>query len=389
MASEGTAGLRKGFLEQLKAGKATEYVEPEDQYRGNATARKVLEAVIRYFFDHLGGGSYEDLYDVLIKLKEGTDDLVKSPEFTETCKQLGLELDESTEDPQSEWEHRLHQGLYIGEKIFNQLLQQLLVPGEGGLLPSCYGKLCRLLSRYSVANEFYIHTLNHDLLLEELMSGSVDFTYGVSFSEGFEQLGSPYYGDYQGFKVRLSQYTGSYDAPVHLYKLHGSLDYWLFHENGADPGHYTPTVVQKSDKIAPYEIFREIEKNGKLQYVQDIANYHPLFLSGVDYKKRWYEYPHFFKKLLEALSRNLANSDLLVVVGYGFKDEGINELLAPLLTDPNKRVLIIDKYPIKHPLIQDDMLRTGGLETFDFSELEAMLDAPPVQSGFIDLFEDD
>ncbi len=389
VASDGTAGLRKEFLRQLKAGTAAQYAEPVDQSRGNPTARKALEATICYFYDHLGGGNYEALYDALIQLKEGKDGLNESPEFLQACARVSLIPDPSAENPAQEWAHRLHQGLYMAEKILNQLLQQLLIPEAEPRLPTCYGDLCRLLARHSTLNEFYIHTLNHDLFLEKLMSGTFDFTHGVSFSEGFEELGSPFYGDYGGFKVRLSQYTGQYNAPVQLYKLHGSLDYWLFHENGADPGHYVPTVVQKPDQVAPYEIFRETERKGKLQYIQDITNYHPLFLSGVDYKKRWYEYPHFFKRLLTNFRTNLAKSDVLLVIGYGFRDEGINELLAPLLNDSAKKVIIIDKYPIQNPLVQEEMVRLGGLESFDFRELEELLDKPATPRGVIDLMDYD
>lgn len=384
MASEGSSGLRKGFLSHLNNGTSTSYVEPEDQYTGNSTARKVLEATIRYFYEHLGGGSYEELYDTLIQLKEGT----VPDEFTAICRELGLATDADAEDLTKDWSYRLHQGLFMAEKIFNQILGQILTTQSEDFLLPCYGKFCRLLARFSKTNDFWIHTLNHDLFLESLMDGSRDFTYGVDYSEGFEELGSPFYGDYGGFKVRLRRYTGQYAEPVRLYKLHGSMDYWLFRENGPERGHYPPTVVQKNDVIAPYELYREVEKNGKLQYDRDITNYHPLFLSGVEYKKRWYEYPHFFQKLLADFRDNLTKSDVLVIIGYGFKDEGINELLADSMNDPDKKVLIIDKYPIIHSLVREEMLRLGGLEAFDFKELEGLLDAPRPAIQIIGLYEE-
>lgn len=56
-----------------------------------------------------------------------------------------------------------------------------------------------------------VHTLNHDLFLERL--NITDWLQG-NLCDGFEEMGSPYYGklrtDDDSYMVRLARYTGFY-----------------------------------------------------------------------------------------------------------------------------------------------------------------------------------
>jgi len=146
----------------------------------------------------------------------------------------------------------LIQGL---KKVFNQLVSYYLhdrddnryyddqpyladkyFPGYTGLM-NCISDLSE---KYTVN----IHTLNHDLFLESF--NRTDFFKG-ELCDGFEELGSCYYGglvsDSRKYMVRLQRYTGNYNKKIHLFKLHGSLDYELFYKSEGTI--FTPDVYIK------------------------------------------------------------------------------------------------------------------------------------------------
>ena len=130
--------------------------------------------------------------------------------------------------------------------IYNQMAEHLLkdrdgknryddepfkinnVEGYNGFLDY----LSQLSSKYTIN----VHTLNHDLLFESF--NNTGYING-GISDGFDEYGSEYYGrlihDNRTYHCRLERYTGRYNTPIRLFKLHGSLDYVPFYrevENG-------------------------------------------------------------------------------------------------------------------------------------------------------------
>jgi len=99
-----------------------------------------------------------------------------------------------------------------------------------------YTGIMNCISELSNRHIINIHTLNHDLFFESFNHS--DFLKG-DLSDGFEELGSKYFGklDVEGrsYMVRLERYTGNYHEKIRLYKLHGSLDYELFYRNENGP----------------------------------------------------------------------------------------------------------------------------------------------------------
>jgi SIR2-like domain len=284
-------------------------------------------------------------------------------------------------------------------KIFPQLIERALKPTSAGLLDPAYTRLIQLLRKNNnrqkpfwdaggTAPTFYFHTLNHDLFLESLLDDETAHT-SIGYSDGFSEEGTPYFGRIDfGYEfpprfrqyppyahVRIPRYTGNYEGEVQLFKLHGSKNYWSFGVDPTGTGAYEPGIVKMQPWISSNDLYREVEADGKIFTKRDFSNYFPLFLSGTTAKIEQYDDPVLFSKLLQKFSQNLAESDILVIIGYGFRDNGINARIESFLRDSSKKTIIISPYPPTHlDYVTPDMIRLGGLEDYDFEELQQSLD---------------
>jgi len=245
------------------------------------------------------------------------------------------------------------------KKIFNQLVAYYLHDSEGNryydnqpyladkYFPG-YTGLMKCISELSNRYIINIHTLNHDLFLESF--NSTEFFKG-ELCDGFEELGSKYYGGLYSndrkYMVRLSRYTGSYNKPFRLYKLHGSLDYELFYKS--EGSILTSDVyIKKRFGIGHPDLYKEITNSrSELEYQNSWINYHPDFLTGTTSKIERYDEPLLFKKLFEHFKENLHHTDMLMIVGYGAKDTEINRLIFQYFEFHRNKLFIIDPYPGK------------------------------------------
>jgi hypothetical protein len=168
-----------------------------------------------------------------------------------------------------------------------------------------------------------VHTLNHDVFFESL--NKTRWING-ELCDGFEELGSPFYGvlEYQNKKYtcRLSKYTGIYDKKVRLYKLHGSGDYHIFQSN---------KIMDNYIKIN-YDIditnLKKEKRNEKRQltYESDGTQYYPDFLTGTTSKIFRYKEP-LYKHLFKLFEKNLKQAEILIIIGYGCRDAEVNNIL--------------------------------------------------------------
>jgi len=55
--------------------------------------------------------------------------------------------------------------------------------------------------------------------------------------------------------------------------------------------------------------------------------YHSDFLTGTTSKIQRYNEPLLFRKLFKKFKNNLRNAEKLIIIGYGCKDAGINEII--------------------------------------------------------------
>lgn len=239
------------------------------------------------------------------------------------------------------------------DAIYNQMVSSLLKDGTGrhwyDNMPNYIGKIdeydgfLNLLKEWRKNSVVHVHTLNHDMLFESF--NRTDYISG-EICDGFDELGSDYYGklrtiDNRTYHVRLERFTGVYNRHIRLYKLHGSLDYVLYYRTAEDGVSLVPDKYVKTRYGIGYDNLLRDTHVGDT-YEQYPFAYHANYLTGTSSKIRKYEDPLLFKPLFASFKDNLHNSELLIIIGYGCKDKGINEIIANYFK--GRKVYIVDPY---------------------------------------------
>lgn len=206
---------------------------------------------------------------------------------------------------------------------------------------SSYNIFLQYLSNLKKEYLVNIHTLNHDLFLESFNRS--EYING-DMSDGFDDFGSRYYGilcvdGRDSYRCRLERYTGRYyGKPIRLYKLHGSLNYAMMHRETGN-GLVDDNEVKFRYGMSLMDFERErSRKNG---YDNDFCSYHADFLTGTTTKISYYR-SRFYRKMFRKFKNNLIRANVLIVIGYGGKDEGINNYLLNYFDYNRKPCYIID-----------------------------------------------
>jgi len=230
--------------------------------------------------------------------------------------------------------------------IFNQIISGFLVDGDGtsfyknihhGGPYRGYSGFLSCLQHWKVDNTIHVNTLNHDLFFESL--NHTDAING-ELSDGFSELGSPYYGELESeVKVRLAYYSGKYETIFRLYKLHGSLDQYPFHSmNGGIDGY-----IKTKPGVGITDFYKEIKNDdGSLAYVNDFVNYFPDFLSGTTSKILRYSDPVYYESIFKTFETTLQNSKKLILIGYGCGDSEINNII---FNNFKGSIYVVDPFP--------------------------------------------
>lgn len=196
------------------------------------------------------------------------------------------------------------------------------------------------LSKEFIVN---VHTLNHDLLFESF--NNTGFING-DLSDGFDEFGSKYYGELttqnRTYHCRLERYKGRYNTPIRLYKLHGSLDYVPFYRQNKYGVMVPENYVKIRYDIGAGNIIKE--RKSKIGYDISPFEYHADFLTGTTSKIQRYNEPLLFRKLFKTFRKNLRKAEKLIIIGYGCKDEGINEMIKENFDYKHKPTFFIDAY---------------------------------------------
>ena len=243
------------------------------------------------------------------------------------------------------------------KNIYTQLVSHFLKDREGnswyddtahmcGPIWPGYTGILNCLQNWGKEYIVNVHTLNHDLFFERLNIS--DWLQG-ELCDGFEELGSPYFGDLsvksRHYKCRLQQYTGKYDKKFRLYKLHGSKDYGVYYAPNGEvlvPEKYVKTRWG----VGFSELYKEVQKeNGELTYDRCWINYHADFLTGTTSKIERYAEPLLFKELFQRFRDNLKAAEKLIIIGYGGRDSEVNKMIIENFDYKNKPSFIIDPYP--------------------------------------------
>lgn len=286
------------------------YKQPCEKY--NMKPFEELLSLIRFYsYFRCNQFNYEDFYDFYLKLCELSDCLDNSV-FSQWIKSLDafyqqllcLYLDEAEEKASAQIE--------VYEKFKNHVLK-------------CAENNC-----------ICIHTLNHDTLLERILEGR--------YSDGFSKSNSLFSSD-QGDIAMYSK--ENYQGNVLLYKLHGSLDRYRYtYQNDYSKYEYVKVPTGSGIDTESIRNRNDIDK----LCIQCLV---PDFLTGTTSKILRYQEP-FYQQQFEHFVNNLADSDIIYIIGYGGRDAQINEYL--LSSAKGKQIIIIDPHPSKElQRLSDDL----------------------------------
>lgn len=277
-----------------------------------------------YYERRLGRSvSYEDLYYVIGQIHDEEVGNLDNPLVFDTQHDIRPKLCECRD--------RIGRGIHSSPKI-NVVTLEILnyiasvvareladPPGPADYLGFFHEAL-----RASPSGQLSVFTLNHDLLLEQFL-----ISRGVAVIDGFDSVvDSVRYWNPRLFSEHV---TGCV-----IIKLHGSIQWFRFRPDGGDWRDERIGCPQKSD------IQHTKGPGRKMQRALDLR---PLMLIGTFNKIPEYT-GSIFSDLFAEFRRRLAESDTLVVCGYGFGDKGINEqVIEWLYGRSDRRLLLIHPEP--------------------------------------------
>ena len=233
--------------------------------------------------------------------------------------------------------------LYIQTGRLNHIYQELvnfllLLPKSVDY--SSYRGWCEyvkgLIEQGDVVN---IYSLNHDTLIEELMGEN---GMDRDFCDGFAADASPYYGNVNGKDMALEFFANQYDKPIRLHKLHGSVSYYLFNKEVGPSQLKASNIVKRPSGLEDYDVFYA-DGNNRTSLTRGMLGMEADFLTGAVSKIRRYESPIYYKPQFDNFERDLQSTNQLIVIGYGFKDARVNEIIKNTIGD-STRSTIIDPY---------------------------------------------
>ncbi|MBK8711867.1 MAG: SIR2 family protein [Niastella sp.] len=179
--------------------------------------------------------------------------------------------------------------------------------------------LKRLLSRDSKLSKPNIFTLNYDLLFE-MTAEKLGIFVNNGFT-GFHERAfypSAYQVDYH---IKNPDGAKRINKSINLYKLHGSLS-WYEDENKPPYGIGERQVIPDNGKIE-YDTIRE----GTIIYPVQSKKKHSLDLP----------YSEMLRQFVEALNKH---NSVLIIAGYSFLDEHINDIIANAIANPDFNLVI-------------------------------------------------
>lgn len=206
--------------------------------------------------------------------------------------------------------------------IINYLIADLLGFNQSQF-ESSIPEYSQFISYIKKFEDVDIFTLNHDLLLENLFEFS-----GVKYSRGFTKQKSEI--RYQDKDTPISVFRDAFDEPIRIHKLHGSLDFFRFeHYEQRKKLYLEPTgnynyFSTRNYREKHYAIRVNPETGETLQDLNsDIV---PKFITGTD-KIKIIKNDLMYDALFKRFEQRLSETPTVLVSGYSFSDEHINQEL--------------------------------------------------------------
>ena len=198
--------------------------------------------------------------------------------------------------------------------------------------------LSKLISRDANLGRTHLFTLNYDTLFEQALE-----ELGIHYFDGFSGktnsrfdpsvygLDIYYPGDIAEGRVRR------YDKFIQLYKLHGSL-HWYVEEGGYKARHHDLSFTKDYRAASPQDkaemlIRDEFKKIGQFGILPTSQK----FTQTLDMP-----FSHLFRLFHARLSQP---QTFLMVLGYGFGDDHITQIIETALTNPSLIMLVVEPNP--------------------------------------------
>jgi hypothetical protein len=181
----------------------------------------------------------------------------------------------------------------------------------------------RIISRPPELHKVNIFTLNYDILLEK----------GCEYSEvfccnGFSGFHNRFFSP-SSFDLNLylkSSKAKPFSKAINLYKLHGSISWLPTQKNPYNPYGLEEIQISTSDDV-DFDMIEDC-----IIYPIQSKKSHSLDLP----------YSELFRQFIEHLHKECST---LIVIGYSFLDEHINDLIANALLRPDFHLVIFSYQP--------------------------------------------
>ncbi len=195
------------------------------------------------------------------------------------------------------------------------------------------------INRIKADSNCNIFSLNHDLLLEYILSRN-----SLSYSDGFDTNHIIVNENLENLPV----FSNKYDDGIRLHKLHGSVDYYRFSEMSHSQG---TNIYNYTDKYFFFKTTNHDDKNhaslinpDTRKIIQDVnPDIKPQFLTGKS-KLSGIENHAIYSKLYQRLEISLEKSDKIIIIGYSYQDKHINKLILKTINTNNCEIINVNPY---------------------------------------------
>ncbi|MBE4948028.1 SIR2 family protein [Chryseobacterium culicis] len=328
---------RKAVNEKLKNLKAKDFIIstvsiayfiPENYPNSkwlNVNERNFIEYFIAKYVSNNPDFDYEKFYDYCMNLYKNHS----------TSTELNVIYNEYLQDHPY---HRIDKlnSISILIRTVDQLIDSILYNDkdlfENGIIDKYQNFLKIIEKLIDDGYEINLFTLNHDLLLERLLSTGLTYTY----ADGFQYFKTPYFIKQGNQQIRISYYTKNFNSQINIFKLHGSIDNYII--NYSEP--YDMVKIPKQLNLL--EIYREQEVDSKHVEVHLWTLYKPSFLSGDETKVEKYKSHNYYLELFKEFCSRLSKADMLISIGYGLMDSEINKMIFEHFPE-DKKILVVKR----------------------------------------------
>jgi len=303
------------------------------------------------FFD------YEEFYDWFLKNYDDKD-LIK-----QCCDRVNSRLKKEFNMPDTSRHYFKQPDINEYRTIreaYNYLIADLLQrPYDREKTLPYYSQFIDLIKNSSETNIF---TINHDTLVEFLLDRN-----NIKYSDGFSVDNSIIAGESNQI---LEMFSDHYSQNTRIYKLHGSINYYLFTElKSNEGGVYSGTGNYWFFKPNTYwnkHNARKIDPQTGAIIQALNSNILPQFLTGKS-KMDVINTHSIYKHIYAHFANSFGATDRLVIIGYSYRDKHINEIIKKAVDSYDFYIVNINPgmpFPFRRNYSKEKVINLRSIEEF-------------------------